>query len=189
MASSLARGPLLQKVILAGAFLCFICQQSCSRPTEFPVRDAVLSEGEVIQATNKNGTVRVSYVSTTKRKYEWDGRSRVIKMIPRQERFGGKLGLYEPADSWGLNPFEIRLVVEEAVRSFDDEADLQAALGEGSSVMDWVYTNDGLVVGFGRIPSRKQIDIDIFQFLVRGKKPTSLQASRPEQISVRYSSK
>lgn len=103
-------------------------------------------------------------------------------MIARPEPFQGQLGLYEPADSWGLNPYEIRLVVDESVRDFDSEQQLAAALIEGSAIMDWVYTSDGLVVGFGRTPSRKQINIDLYQFLVRGKKPDSLPGAKPDQI-------
>lgn len=154
----------------------------CGRSDDSIVKEVVLSEGQVVEATNQNGTIRISYVSPTKRKYQWDGKSRVIKMIAREEPFQGKLGLYEPANSWGLNPFDVRLVVQEAVRNFDDEAEVRAALIEGSAIMDWVCTNDGLVVGFGRISSRKQINVDLFQFLVRGQKPTGLPGARPDHI-------
>jgi hypothetical protein len=103
-------------------------------------------------------------------------------MIARTEPFQGKWGLYEPADSWGLNPFQVRLVVEESVRDFDNEEQIRTALVEGSAIMDWVFTSDGLVVGFSRSPSRKQVNIDVFQFLLHGKKPSELPGARPNQI-------
>lgn len=146
------------------------------------VKDAVLSEGQSVEASNKNGTIKITYISPTKRRYDWDGTSRVVKMIARTEPFQGKQGLYEPADSLGLNPFAVRLVVEESVRNFDSEDELRAALIQSSAIADWVYTGDGLVVGFGRAPSRKQINVDLFQFLLQGQKPFGLVGARPDQI-------
>ena len=70
-------------------------------------------------------------------------------MIPRRQPFHGRLGLYEPADSWGCNPREVRLVVDEAVRDFNNVAEVHSFLRQGAAIMDWVYTSDGLVVGFG----------------------------------------
>lgn len=146
------------------------------------VKNAVLDQGQSVEASNNNGTIRISYVSPTKRKYEWDGKSRTVKMIARAEAFQGRWGLYDPADSWGFSFSEVRMVVEESVRDFEDMEQLRAALVQSSAVLDWVYTSDGLVVGFGRTPSRKQINIDLFQLLVRGQKPSGLAGARPEQI-------
>ena len=70
------------------------------------------------------------------------------------------------------------------MRNFDSEEEAKAALLESSAYMDWVYTPDGLVVGFGQTPSRKQINFDLFQFLVRGQKPINLPGSRTDNISI-----
>src|SRR5437660_2255624 len=72
------------------------------------------------------------------------------------------------------NPFETRLVVEEASIDFGKEDQIYAFLKQSSAYMDWVYTSDGLVVGFGRTPSRKQSNIDLWQILRRGQKPVGL---------------
>ncbi len=157
----------------------------CNVASEEPaVNGAVLSPGHSIQASNKNGKVRISYVTSVKRKYEWDGRVKIVTMIPRKELFEGRLGLYNPASSWGLNPFEIRLVVEEAAINFASEEQIYAFLRQSSDYMDWVYTNNGLVVGFGRTPSRRQINIDLWQILLRGQKPNGLIGAKPEDIVV-----
>lgn len=104
-------------------------------------------------------------------------------MIPREERFMGKLGLYEPAGRFVSLPGDVRLVVQEATRDFDDYRQLYAALYESSAVMDWVYTRDGLVVGFSRTPERgNQVDVDVYQFLVQGQKPSDLKGAREEAI-------
>ncbi len=148
------------------------------------VEGSVLTSGQTVRAMNKNGTVKISYISPIKRQYEWDGRTRVMKLIPRAEVFDGRRGLYEPADSWGINPFEIRLVLEEAVWNFDNEESMYNFLREGSNYMDWVYTCDGLVLGLGRTPSRKQINISLWQILLNKKKPANLKGARPDRIAL-----
>ena len=167
--------------VLIGSMFVTGCNVASEEPT---VNGAVLFPGQSIEASNRNGKVRISYVTSVKRKYEWDGRVKIVKLIPRKEPFGGRLGLYQPASSWGLNPFEIRLVAQEAAINFASEDQIYAFLRQSSDYMDWVYTNNGLVVGFGRTPSRKQINIDLWQILLRGQKPNGLIGAKPEDIVV-----
>lgn len=104
-------------------------------------------------------------------------------MIPREERFMGKLGLYEPAGRFRSLPGDVRLVVQEATRDFEDYRQLYAALYESNAVMDWVYTRDGLVVGFSRTPERgNQINVDVYQFLVQGQKPSDLKGANENAV-------
>jgi hypothetical protein len=160
---------------------------SCSRgANEDSPRETVLSQGQTIEATNKNGKIKITYVSPLRRKYQWNGQERVVTLIPRQEPFDGRLGLYQPADSWILGLRKTRLVLDEAIRNFDSNEKAIDALVESRGYMDWVYTSDGLVVGFGQTPSRKQVNINVFQFLVRGRKPANLLGSRPQQIEIRF---
>lgn len=169
--------------LATGVLVGLLCVASIkSYAANRPVKSTVLSPSQSVEATNKNGKVKISYVSSIKRKYEWDGRSRVVKMILREESFQGRSGLYDPADSWGLNPFEIRLVVEESTVDFDNEDQIYAFLRQSSNYMDWVYTSDGLVVGFARTPARKQINIDLWQILLRGKKPNGLKGAKQNAI-------
>jgi hypothetical protein len=165
----------------AFALLAAICTMAQLHANEPLVRETVLVPGESIEATNKAGTVKISYISPTERKYEWDGKTRIVNLTPRPERFLGMLGIYDPADTWGP-VFRVRLVLQEAIRDFETEDQAYAFLKEGSAVMYWCYTNDGLVVGFGRTPERQQINIDLWQILIRGKKPTSLRGATPEHI-------
>ena len=157
----------------------------CDGNPQPPVREAVLHPGETVRATNRFGSVAVAYISPVKRKFEWDGRSRTVALIPRPERFLGELGLYDPADCLVIvvplcrTP---RLVVEEAFHDFDSYDQLYAFVYQGSAVMDWVYTSDGFLVGFGRAPGRDQINIEIRQLTVRGKKPEALEGARNSNI-------
>jgi len=145
-----------------------------------------------IEASNKQGPVRISYVDEFTRKYEWSGRSRTIKLIPREDRFRyegqigeGILGLYEPATSWFFAPRE-RLVVQEAERHFKDEQEARRFLTQSSNFMDWVYTNDGLVVGFSKMEARGgQVNIDIWQLVIGGVRPKVLIGAKPDAIQIR----
>src|SRR5436190_7440265 len=131
---------------------------ACSGLSNTSVTGAVLQPGQSIEATNRFGSVRVSYVSTLERKFEWGGKARVVHMIARPDPFRGELGLYNPADCFViLLPLcrTPRLVVAEAVHDFDSYDQLYAFVREGSAVMDWAYTSDGLLVGFGRTPGRE----------------------------------
>ena len=167
-------------IIIALMSVLNVC--SCSDSSNVLVKGAVLSRGQSVEAHNRNGTIRISYITPVKRKFDWDGKSKVIKMIPREEAFDRKLGLYEPAEAWGLNLFETRLVVQESTIDFDNYHQIYASLKQSSAVLDWVYTSDGLVVGFGRTPSRKQINIDLWQLLIGGQKPKRLAGARPSDI-------
>src|SRR5437879_2774891 len=169
--------------VLIALFVGLSCAAaSCVRAEDAPVREAVLHPGQSVEATNTLGGVKISYVSTVERKYEWDGKSRVVKMIVRPEPFMGELGLYDPADCWfGLCRMP-RLVVEEAYRDFDSYDQIYAKLREGSAVMDWVYTSDGLVIGFGRSPAREQVNVYVHQFTLHGQKPSGLRGARDDAI-------
>lgn len=158
---------------------------ACNPLAAAPVREVVLHPGESIHATNKFGSVNVTYVSPLKRKFEWDGQSRVVKMIPRPEPWLGELGLYDPAACFMiLLPLcrTPRLVVEEAFHDFDSYDQLYAFIYQGSAVMDWVYTSDGLLVGFGRSPGREQINVDVRQLTIHGRKPVALRGARNDNI-------
>lgn len=156
--------------------LCFGAN-ACS-PREVAVDGAVLRPGESVAAKTRFGAVTVSYVSPVARRYAWDGRSRTVRLRVRSEPFRGLTGLYDPAEQWAFDP-RTRLVLQESVRDFESYDQLYAALREGSAVMDWVYTADGLVVGFGRTADRHQVNIDVFQVLVQGRKPQRLDGARP----------
>lgn len=56
-----------------------------------------MKPGMVIEATNKTGTVTIEYISPLKRRYKWDRFDEERTLIPREKRFMGKLGAYDPA--------------------------------------------------------------------------------------------
>jgi hypothetical protein len=142
----------------------------------------VLSQGQGVYANNRAGAVAIFYISPIKRKYVWDGQSRIVTMIPREEAFLGMTGLYNPAESMLNNKFATRLVVMESKMYFSNYHDVYAFLKQSSEIMNWVYTNDGLVVGFSRDAKRNQIDISLWQIEINGRKPTVLLGSQDAAI-------
>lgn len=157
---------------------------ACSRGPQPPVYANVLWPGQEIEARNALGGVRVSYVSPTRRKYEWKGHSRVIDETVRPEPFGGELGVYDPAGAWFFDPRK-RFVVRESIMDFADLASLHAFIYQSSRTEDWVYTPDGLMVGLGETPSRNQVSVSVHQLLVEGRRPRDLCGARPEQVRLR----
>ncbi len=141
----------------------------------------------VIEATNKNGTVIIEYLSPLQRRYKWGSYEETRTLIPRKKRFSGWLGAYDPAsvyfwEFWKPTP---RIVAEDSQLNFKSMKELKARLYQGSAVLDWVYTNNGLVIGFVESPNRDQVNIEVYQYYINGKKPTVIEGSRPENIKIK----
>ena len=165
---------------------------SCAKRSLLEVHESVMEPGMTITATNKQGTITVTYMGSTIRKFEADGQTVVKELIPRSERFvydgqigQGILGLYDPADAWWFSNGS-RWIIQEAQRHFKSSEDVQRFLVVSRDYMDWIYTDNGLVVGFGRDRSRgNQYNVEVYQIYINGKKPDRLIGSRSDQIHVR----
>ena len=143
-----------------------------------------MQPGMVIEATNKNGTVYIEYLSPLERRYKWNGHDEKRLLIPREESWLGRQGAYDPATAYFWEIFSTRIVAEDSQVDFETMEDVEKWLYQGSAVMDWVYTDDGLVIGFAKTSSRNQVNIEVYQFYINGKKPSVLKGSRPENINV-----
>lgn len=154
-------------------------------PSPYEHTELAMQEGMQIEATNKNGTVFIDFISPLERRYRWDKFDEQRTLIPRKERFLGKLGAYEPAESfvWSTEP---RIVAEDSQLHFNSMNEVEKWLYQSSDVYDWVYTNDGLVVGFIKTKSRNQVSIDVYQIFLNGKKPKSLKGSKQDKIKITY---
>lgn len=160
-------------------FFGIVTLAACNNPPI--VTDNVLEPKQSVEATNRFGTIRIEYVSPTERKYKWDDSAQTVEMIPRKERFLGALGIYNPA-SRASEGGPVRIVTQESKLRFQKIDDVYRFLYQSSEIMDWVYTRDGLVVGFGKAPDRNQINVDLWQVLVDGRKPSDLRGARDASI-------
>lgn len=157
---------------IARAFLLItaLAVGSCSPMPTIDPREVVLLPGQSIHAENMNGSITVTYISKYKRKFEWDGHNIIQTMNPRTERLYGRMGLVGPEPTFYFGK-EGRLLTNEYSIFCKNEDEVRAFLYEGSAIMDWVYTRDGLALGFGKTPGRDQVDVDIVQIYVDGRKP------------------
>jgi hypothetical protein len=164
---------------LTGLFLA-LGLVACSDGT--PVVGNVLHPDQTVYAATNSGKVEISYESPRERRFKWDNEDRIVRMIARAEPFEGRTGLYDPAASYELVPSETRLVVQESVLNFANYEAVYKFLKESTSEEDFVYSDDGLAVGFRRAPRRFQVGIDLWQIFVQGKKPAHLVGAHSEAI-------
>lgn len=147
--------------------------------------EIVMSPGMRITATTPEGTISITAGKGLKRSYTWEGATRSVEMVPRRERWYGSLGLYYPGPGfhWKEHNGIARAVTEEGQQHFKSS---QEAL-DWIRQRDWMkyaYRNDGLVVGWLKVPARKQLDVEVWQIYIEGRKPVGLAGNADGSIVV-----
>jgi uncharacterized protein YcfL len=72
---------------------------SCGTNTSsfiFSSNEMVMSDGVIIEATNKNGRIKIQANKGMKRVVYIDNHTVDVDMIPRSKRWNGSLGAYSP---------------------------------------------------------------------------------------------
>jgi hypothetical protein len=185
----------MKRIFVALAALPLLCLQGC---TQFSASSAaagsssvkneiVMSPGMKITATTPNGTIAVSAGNGLTRSYTWDGATRSVEMWPRTERWYGSLGLYYPGPGFHWKEHEgiARGVLEEGQQHFKTVNEALKWI-RARNWMPHVYTKNGLVIGWMKVPSRKQLNVDVWQIYINGHKPTNLPGSQNSKIVVTY---
>jgi hypothetical protein len=147
--------------------------------------EVVMTPGMKITATTTAGKITINAGKGLKRSYTWEGATRSVEMEPREERWYGSLGLYfpGPGEHWKNHKGITRGVVEEGQQHFKTTDEALKWLGE-RKWMPYVYRDDGLVVGWNKTPARRQLNVEVWQILINGKKPTKLRGSQDDKIKV-----
>jgi len=150
-----------------------------------PKNEIVMPPATKITATTPKGTITIVSGKGLKRSYTWEGATRSVEMWPRDERWYGSLGLYfpGPGQHWEEHNGITRGVVEEGQQHFKTAEEALDWIAK----RDWmphVYRNDGLVVGWMKVPARRQLNVDVWQLYIGGRKPTKLAGSRDDKITV-----
>lgn len=147
--------------------------------------ELAMHDGMRITATTPNGTIAITAGPGLKRTYKWEGASRSVIMDPRGERWHGSLGLYYPGpgEHWKEHNGITRGVVEEGQQHFASESAALKWLNE-RKYMPYVYTKTGLVVGWMKVLGRRQLNVEVWQILINGKKPRSLKGSSDSKVRV-----
>jgi hypothetical protein len=154
---------------------------------KLPKYETVMSPGMKIQATTSAGEIVVTAVDELTRSYRWEGATRSVEMLPRAERWYGSLGLYYPGpgEHWKEHKGITRGVTEEGQQHFKS-VDEAVEWIRSRTWMPYVYRDDGLVVGWDKTLPRRQLNVEVWQILVNGKKPLHLPGSQNEKIVVTH---
>jgi hypothetical protein len=181
---------MIHRIFLASLFvLVSACNQSEPIGEPYSFTELAMTPGMTIKATNKNGHVTIEYIHALERCYKWDNQQECRGLIPREEQWDGKLGAYNPGEAFVWEIFDTRIVTEDSQLRFANASEALAWLQQGKNVMDWVYTDDGLVVGFAKIPKRNQINIEVYQIYINEHKPDNLPGSTVDRIRVMHRNK
>ncbi len=168
--------------------------------------EAVMVEGMSISFTNSHSSMTVTAGKEFERKYSWAGDSRIVIMQPRKKRWYGSLGMYNPGgfikgelEQWKEHDGIKRFVVEEGQRHFTNTDEVIKWIHQGSGKpenLDYIYNDSGLVVGVDKQPRSLEeransdfpgtLEVDVWQIYINGKKPTKLEGSKNQSISVYY---
>jgi hypothetical protein len=147
--------------------------------------EIVMRPGARLKAVTKAGAIEVTAGEGFWRSYTWSGETRFAVLKPRNKRWYGSLGVYWPGDGdhWKEHDGLTRAVLDEGQQRFETMEAAVAWLRE-RTYMPFVHRNDGLVVGWTRVPERRQLDVEVWQIYVNGAKPTELPDSDDGSIVV-----
>jgi hypothetical protein len=147
-----------------------------------PEHEIVISKGDVIKAETPNGTVRISALSETKRRFEWNDCAWEMKLYPRVERFLGKYGIYNPGDT-RLEECKgiFRISADESQLDFPSQTEAIESLKR--RYVQTVWNREGLLVGVRAVYSRHQLSVDVVQITINGRMPSNFPEARDNAIS------
>lgn len=146
--------------------------------------EVVMAPGSSITAETSTGTITITAGKGLLRSYTWEGATRSVEMGARTTRWYGSLGLAfpGPGDHWKEHNGITRGVLEEGQMRFTTAAAAMKWIKDRAKSLPLVYRNDGLLVGFGKTLSRKQLNVEVWQIYVGGKKPSTLTGSQDSKI-------
>jgi hypothetical protein len=147
--------------------------------------EVAMTNGMRITAHTPSGTIAITAGPGRKRSYTWEGATRSVVMDARSERWYGSLGLYYPGpgDHWKPHQGITRGVVDEGQQHFKTIAEAMRWIRE-HRYLPLVYRNDGLAVGWSKTPERQQLNVEVWQIYVGGKKPHRLPGAQDGAIRV-----
>lgn len=155
-------------------------------PSTNGTNETVMTPGMRITASDSGGQIFISAGEGCERSYTWDSATRSAKLWPRKTRWYGSLGIYfpGPGEHWKSNGGVTRGVLGEGILWFKTADDALAWIKNIQPLKNCVYSNDGLLVAWERVPARKQLNVDVWQIMVAGRRPTDLPGSRDDQLVI-----
>ena len=149
--------------------------------------ETVMTPGMEITAQTGNGEIKIRAAANNERFYTWNGGTRSAKLWARKQRWWGSLGIYYPGPGahWKSNGGITRGVLNEGVLWFKTVDDAVSWIKRARLTgVDHVFNDNGLLIGFGKVPLRKQVNVDVLQIMIAGEKPLSLPGSKNDLVSI-----
>jgi hypothetical protein len=146
----------------------------------------VLAPNATITATTSVGQIVVKAGKGLRRTYMWEGATRWVVMEPRRERWYGSLGMYYSGagSHWFPHNGISRGVLEEGQQNFSTLEEATKWLRDRTQWLPFVYTQDGLVVSWGKTLEREQLNVEVWQLCVMHRKPNLLSGAADANISI-----
>lgn len=174
--------------------ICESCVFNSEMKNHATTKETVLKAGTTLCATSDDEKICIFAEDEFKRVVYWDGISNAITLVPRKERWHGKLGLVSPKppkNLWINKNGVTRALIQEAQINVKSVENISSELNfpgrdDGYNV---VYNDDGLLIIWNKsvLPDHTVLDLMLFQIMTNGEKPQSLPGSQNDKIVVYYS--
>lgn len=175
---------MLAKMAISQVLILVVLLCGC-RKSPYPFTENVLSEGMVITASTPSGKISIEGQKGCSRRFSGENWSCTSALIPRDTRWYGSLGLYDPAPS---NSMHGRLLVDEGRQFFSSESEVLRYLQQNSGYFGRLtYNNSGLVVAYKIIPipgGSPTRSLEVWQVYINGHKPSSLRGAMDANITI-----
>ena len=164
-------------LIFCLATTCGFSSASASEP------ELVMTPGMTIEARTPFGNIIIEASDNFNRRYAWNSYNKTFKLYARSERWLGSKGLYR-----GIGDSEIHAVLNEGQQHFSTIEEALAWLASTQKRMKWVYTSEGLVVGWDEQKGKDihALIVDVWQIYVKGQKPINMSGANNETIRVTF---
>lgn len=159
--------------------------EQTQKPKTSQGNERVMSPGMTIAATTRSGTITITALDDLTRSYSWEGATRSVEMARRTKRWYGSLGLYYPGpgNHWKEHKGITRGVVEEGQQHFKATEEALEWI-RSQTWQPYVYRDDGLMIGWSKTLPRQQLNVEVWQIYIDGKKPQRLPGSKNKMITV-----
>lgn len=146
--------------------------------------ELVMRKGDKIIATTGAGKIEIVAGDGLNRSYSWEGATRTAELWPRTERWYGSLGAYYPGpgEHWKNHNGITRGVLQEGRQHFEDKEAAKKWLDQQGKWYPTIFTNSGLVVSFGKVKGRHQINVEVWQITINGKPPRELKGADDAKV-------
>ena len=155
--------------------------------------EMVMPASMQITAETSVGAITITAGQGFNRCYTWEGATGCIELTPDVERWVGRLGGSTSGNPylWRMHNGLNRIVVYEGQQRFSSVDEFRKWMGFFTAGRfkpfdePLVYRDDGLLIGWHKTPARYQLDVDVWQIYINGRKPDKLPGSQNDKISVR----